>query len=214
MQGTDADEKNIGLAKLIYRLRQDLDLYRIIGLNQKELTEKGVSVALWGHLQMMAHESIAVTICKIFEKEDRYPRNSMPGIIEELCGKTSHDGRTVLLQKFAEKYGVNADILEEAQLLAAVVADFRQKHTVALARLKYFRDKIGAHSEHGIVVDALPSLDECEQSFEFAVDFYRVVSAVYIDVIPAFIGSHVGDGLVRVMEALGIESPAVKFPDE
>lgn len=41
MIGTKGDWKNIGLAKIIWRLRQDLDVYELINANVKEIQDLG-----------------------------------------------------------------------------------------------------------------------------------------------------------------------------
>jgi hypothetical protein len=63
-----AKQKMTGYATLVYRLRQDIDLYRVIRLNRDQLSVHGKSKAFWWYLEMLAHQSIAVTVCKIFER--------------------------------------------------------------------------------------------------------------------------------------------------
>ncbi len=72
------DKKNIGLAKLLYELRQDLDIYCLISANADKIKGKGIGNAFFGHLQQLALRSIAVNICKIFEEEKGYQLNSIP----------------------------------------------------------------------------------------------------------------------------------------
>ena len=78
--------------------------------------------------------------------------------------------------------------------------------------MKAFRDKFGAHSEHGAVLASLPALAEFEAMFEFADAFYRLVSDVMVDVSPALVGTAVGSGTISIMKRLGIDAPRFDFP--
>jgi hypothetical protein len=80
-----------------------------------------------------------------------------------------------------------------------------------LQALKKFRDRFGAHSEHGAALESLPSVDEFEELFEFADSFYRLVSDALLDVGPALIGAQVAIGTLRVMKRLGIQKPRIDF---
>ncbi|MEP6936394.1 MAG: hypothetical protein ABI988_21030, partial [Nitrospirota bacterium] len=84
MLNSKTDIKNIELVQLIAQLRDHIDIYRIIGLNNAALRETNVSGAFLGYLQKAAQESLAIYICKIFESSTRNELNSIPGIIESL----------------------------------------------------------------------------------------------------------------------------------
>jgi len=114
MIGTDTDKKHTALAVLVYELRQDIDLYRLIGLNAKQLKEKGVSKNLLGHIQSLAHRSIAVCVCKIFEDSNRYELNSIPRIIESLPTGKPNKRQEQKLSEFAMRYK-NSSMVNETQ---------------------------------------------------------------------------------------------------
>jgi hypothetical protein len=83
--GTPLDQKYIGLAKLLYALRQDLDVYWLINLNVKEIKEIGTGQAFFGHIQRLAIEAISLNVCKIFEEENGgYELNSIHGVMSQL----------------------------------------------------------------------------------------------------------------------------------
>ena len=79
--------------------------------------------------------------------------------------------------------------------------------------LRTYRDKIGAHSEAGAKVEHLASIDSHEKLFDFADRFYRLIANAFVRVQPSLIGTQVGTGAVRVMEALGIEKPKSNFDE-
>ena len=54
MLGSKTDKKNIELSRLLYQLREDIDIHRIIGLNVVTLRESEISNALLGYLQKTA----------------------------------------------------------------------------------------------------------------------------------------------------------------
>ena len=81
---TPVDQKNIGLAKLLYELRQDLDIYCLISVNADKIKERGVGKSFFGHLQQLALGSITLNICKIFEEEKGYELNSIRGVFRHL----------------------------------------------------------------------------------------------------------------------------------
>ena len=83
------DEKNIGLARILYELRQDLDIYCLISINAGKINEnkRGIGKIFFGHLQQLALRSIAVNICKIFEEEKGFELNSIPGVFRHISAE-------------------------------------------------------------------------------------------------------------------------------
>ena len=81
---TPIDQKNIGLAKLLYELRQDLDIYCLISVNAEKINERGIGKSFFGRLQQLALGSITLNICKIFEEEKGYELNSIRGVFGHL----------------------------------------------------------------------------------------------------------------------------------
>lgn len=206
------DAKNIGLLKIIYGLRQNIDVQRIIGLNVPEMKIHGISEVFWGYVQTLALESTAIAVCKIFEFEKRNDLNSIAGIINSLPDEAYSAAQLRAIERFASKYGVNRACTAPKQFLRDVAADFQDKHQRSLDECKEFRDKFAVHSEFKFLVGSLPSQDEFEAIFDFSADFYRLVSESILDVGPALIGAHVGAGLVRIMTHMGVPNPKAYFP--
>lgn len=78
MIGSETDNKNIELLKLLAQLRDHIDIHRIIGLNVEALRKSEISHAFLGYLQKTAQESLALYFCKIFEPSKAYNLNSIP----------------------------------------------------------------------------------------------------------------------------------------
>lgn len=214
LRDTSTDSKNLELLKLIYRFRQSLDLYRLIGLNVDSLKVHGASDTFWGFTQVLAHESMAITVCKIYEPEDKYERNSIPGVINSVASSELTDVQRREIKKFADKWAPGTSVTSADETLNGVLTRFRTEMETALARLRFYRNKVGAHSEPNIKIESLPSLGEFERLLDFAFSFYQVVSNTLIEVGPALVGARVEGGALRVFRKLGIENPVRTYPTE
>lgn len=214
MRNTKTDDKNIELLKLIAQLRDHIDLHRIIGLNVAALRASDISDAFVGYLQKSAHESLALYICKIFESPTRNELNSIPGIIESLPSTRLPDEQRREFAIFGKRYGNHSDPREAGSFLVATLQLFRELHSDSLARLKEFRDTIGAHSDSRAAIGSLPSHAEFENLFTFANDFYRLVSDSVNNVGPAVVPKKVGRGFVRLMKSMGVQTVKFDFDEE
>ena len=92
---------------------------------------------------------------------------------------------------------------------------FTGLHSDALDRLRKFRNTIGAHSDSKANLESLPSHAEFEVLYEFAKDFYEIVSGSIVGVGPAALPGRVGRGLMKLFEAMGVEGLRFDFgPDD
>ena len=214
MLNSKTDIKNIQLLKLLAQLRDHIDIHRIIGLNVADLQESQISGALLGYLQKSAHESLALYFSKIFEASSRNDLNSIPGIIESIPAAPSTEMQKRKLAAFGSKYGHEAVPADARSYLTATFARFRDAHLQPIARLKEFRDTIGAHSDYRANITSLPSHAEFETLFGFAKDFYEVVAESIIASGPAVIPRAVGHGFVRLIEVLGVTDPKFDFESD
>jgi hypothetical protein len=214
MLDSKTDEKNIHLLKLLAQLRDHIDIHRIIGLNVGALREGQIGGALLGYLQKSAHESLAIYICKIFEASTRNDLNSIPGIIESIPAAPISDIQRRELTAFGKKYGRRAAPADARSFLQDTLGRFRAAHSDSLGRLKEFRDTIGAHSDYHANITSLPSHAEFEALFNFAKDFYEVVSHSIIESGPALIPRMVGHGFVELIRSLGVQTPRFDFEDQ
>jgi hypothetical protein len=213
MLNSKTDIKNIELVKLIAQLRDHIDIYRIIGLNNAALRETDISSAFLGYFQKTAQESLAIYICKVFESSTRNELNSIPGIIESLPFIRLSIERKREFATFGKRYGIVSEPIEARSYLKGTFGLFCGLHHESLEQLKKFRDTIGAHSDSKADSKALPSLAEFEIFFGFASDFYGLVSRSICNVGPALVPRQAGPGFLRMIQALGVKAPKFDFDD-
>jgi len=214
VRGSKTDNKNIELLKLTSHLRDHIDVERIIGLNADALRRSDISAALLGHLQMSALDSLAICICKMFESSNRNELNSIPGIIASLAGMNLSENQREQFSVFGRKYGNRCEPVEGRSSLEGTFGLFCGVHSESLNRLKEFRDRFGAHSESRAAIKSLPPQAELECFFEFARDFYEIISRSVNNVGPAVIPRKVGHGLVRLIESMGVRPAKFYFDEE
>ena len=116
--------------------------------------------------------------------------------------------------EFGMKYGNYAPVLEAFSHLDGTFNLFRSLHSNSLGRLKQFRDTIGAHSDSKASLKSLPSLEEFEALYEFANDFYRVISGIVLGVEPARVPQAAGKALLRIFESVGVSKLDFDFRKE
>jgi hypothetical protein len=199
------DIKNIGLAKNLIRLRQELDVYCLISVNAENINKKGVGKSFWGFLQQSCIDLITLNICKIYEYEKQYELNSIEGVLKNITSEQLSALDPSHVNGFIQKYGSpNED--ESLSTLSSIVACFKDKYQNELKRFIIDRDKRVAHSEFRFNPNDLPSYDVMERLFNFASDFYMLVSAAFVSVVPFNLNSDrkVKVGLKRVLQKLGL----------
>jgi hypothetical protein len=214
MPNDKTDLKNIELVKQLSILRNHIDVHRIIGLNADDVREAEISSAFADYLRAAALNGLTMHICKIYERSGRNDLNSIPGIIDSLPSRKPTEAERKALAEFGAKYlntatpeNVKTFLLGTFGLLSGLASE-------SLSKLKQYRDTIGAHSDHNAKQDALPSHDEFERLYDFALDFYNVVSKAILKIGPAKPPRTAGDGLVRTLKSLGVRSPMFDFPPE
>lgn len=200
--GGPIDFKNIGLAKLLYELRQHLDVYCLIGVNAKALNALRIGQSFFGHLQQTEVQAIGLTICKIYEDEKQFPLNSVPGVCRFLV-QDAPAGDETMVRAFVAKYkgpsGHSADIA-----VKLTAERFLEERRADLNRFKEFRDKKVAHSEYKIEIPSLPSYAAMEDFFEFGADFYTLVAEAFLGIGAAEMHRHVKVGFEHVLRKLGL----------
>lgn len=208
----DVDGKRIGLAKQIYWLRQNLSLYELITVNAGKLTDAGASESLFAHIQRLALEAIVTVLCKAFEQQEGADLNSIDGVIHALADSGYSDAQRGSAERFAERHGIVRACEHPKRYLSDVLSTFISGHSEAFSAMRRFRDNQVVHSEHGFELEALPSFDEFEALYQFAYDFYFLVSDSFLGIGPALMTLHVGTGFTRLLKQLGIAQPSPGFP--
>src|SRR2546427_26675 len=82
--GTALDRKNIDLSKVVYDLRQDLDIHCLLCANWSKIHEGRYGTQFFTQVRRRVLDSIVLAICKIYEQETRHELNSIDGIIRLL----------------------------------------------------------------------------------------------------------------------------------
>ncbi len=206
--GTPIDQKNIGLSKLLYELRQNLDIYCLIFVNANSIKQRGVGRNFFGYIQKLAMDSIILNICKIYEKEEKkYPLNSIDGVFNHLIMESPRALDDSNIKGFIQKYGGPSDVDSQMDALQLTIERFRDAYKDELTRFKTFRHKMVAHSESDFNKDKLPSVDVMEKLFLFGADFYELVSDSFIGVGPFdfMTWRRVKYSLTRLLQELGFQ---------
>ena len=212
MARTKLDRKTSELGKLVFRLRQDIDVARIIGLNVRGLRKLDVGRVFFGYSQVAAVESIAIGICKIYEKvSPPFDPNCIEAVLIRLEKYSLSPLQAKAIERFGRKYGNVLACKDPHDFLRKTLSDFRAQHAPALKSLRTFRNKAAAHSEFGFKRVSLPSHNEFEALFAFAEDFYRLVHDSVNGVGPALMSSTVGSSLHKVIIRLGVTKAAYHF---
>lgn len=214
LDGT-ADNKNIGLAKNLLRLRQALDVYCLISVNRDAIRKQAVGRKFFGFVEALCKGSIILHIAKIFEQEKRtkqgkvrHDLNSIDGVLGAI--EKEKEKAAVLdsakTEDFVQKYGSDSGKVGLAALRSAI-EEFREEHREALSRFKAVRDKLVAHSDSEFSAESAPSYDDMERLFNFGLDFYMLVSQAFISVVPCNLNAdrRVKASLRSLLEAIGLE---------
>jgi hypothetical protein len=212
MINSKVDNKNIGLVKNLWGLRQALDVYCLVTTNGHAISRKGLG-SFFSFLQASCIRLVALDICKIFEDEKRgkrgkakYELNSIDGVLRSLADGKPRVLDSPKVSSFVSKYS-NARG-EDGTLLALslTVEDFKTKYQKELKMFKTFRDKSGAHGEFGFDLRDLPSYDIMEQLFDFGWEFYSIISEAFISVGPCNLESsrQVRASMKRLLSELGL----------
>jgi predicted DNA-binding mobile mystery protein A len=208
----EVDSKNIGLAKQLYWLRQNLSLYELVSVNAGKIKDAGASDALFGHIQRLALEAIVVTLCKIYEREKSSDLNSIDGVLNALANTGYTDAQRLAAERFARRQGMPRASDNPKEFLHGLVTVFLSGHASTFTALRRFRDKFAAHSEHGFELETLPSFDDFEALYQFAYDFYFLVSDSFLEIGPALMSIPVSNGFRRLLTQIGVKDPAPGFP--
>lgn len=217
------DNKITQLEKELYRLKCFLDIYKIIGLNAKEIKAIGWGKIFFWQVQQMSLDSYVLGICKVFEEEKKHKLYSLTSILE--TAKDCNPQDKCPLRDFISKY---RDLLvqREEGCSNSLIADieeinmkFYQKYFVEDTRFKDARNKIIAHPEY--IEDVmrpknLPSYDMMEKILFFAIDMHSAISNAFLIVGPHPIKNdkRVFSSTRTILEKLGISSVKIKFDDE
>ena len=173
-------ERNDALLRLLDRLRHDIDVNRTISLNADRLNKSDIDAGPFvGYLQKATLESISIYICKIYEPEGtRYLLNSIPAISAALAPYEFTETVATELATFGRAHAPQVSVAPTVEYLRSICSSKLSSRADVIDRFKTFRDKIGAHSESGVSISALPSHAIFEDMFRFGLGFYKFVRVI------------------------------------
>jgi hypothetical protein len=205
--GSPIDHKNIGLAKLLSELRQDLDIFCLVSVNVDSIKKHGVGLSFFWHLRALIIKSITINIYKIYEEERTHELNSIHGVFRHLSVDAKTISNDEKLEAFIQKYNGPLTMDNAITALGATIKRFRKRYRDELDRFGIFRKKKVAHDEFGFTCDSLPSYGVMQKLFDFGADFYGLVSRSFVGVIPHDFKSQepVKNALINIFRELGIE---------
>ena len=199
-------KKNKELAKILYDLKESLDLDKIIGLNANTLNSSGAGKQFFAYSQYLAQRYCAVSICKIFEKPKNYELNSIPGILD-FIEREGFPFDSKEAEKFKTKYGEKGQ--DSFAAVKKVSEIFIERHKDNLEQVREFRDKRIAHSETITFENkSMPSYDVMEQLLQFGIDFYSMISRGYLRIVPVDFtrDARVLVSVCNLLKKIGIEN--------
>jgi hypothetical protein len=207
------DNKNIGLVKNLWQLRQALDVYCLISANANSINQRGAGKVFFGFVQSLCLRFISLEICKIFEDEKKgkrgkvkYELNSIDGVLRAIKDENLAVPDSSRVCGFLEKYGRGHSKEGLLSEILSCVEEFKKNHQKELTEFQTVRDKWIAHSEYEFSWENLPSYDVMEQLFDFAWGFYSAVSET-IGVGPCNLDSsrQVRDSMKKILRDLGLK---------
>ena len=212
LQNTDLDKRNIQLGYMLKRLRQNIEIDRIIGLNEDPLRDSCIGDPFIDYLQEQARCFIALDISKIYEKQKHHTLNSINGVISAIPNHVKTEDKISPINEFLEKHDIQTSKSDDLKtILLCALRQREDRYKNELENLKKFRNTYIAHSDSGFSSATLASHNDYENLLNFAYDFYALINEHFRGVVPAFLGAKVGMGFSRVMKKHGISKPIITF---
>ena len=181
---SDLDNRGVALAKLIFRARQNFDIYVFIGENTSVIKQKRRST-FFGYIQREALDSLCLCICKIYEEPRKYEINSIPQMLKmistmNLLNRDNFLDGLKLLGMEKNKVHQLRNITDSKLIIRGIAAlqNLRPKTTSSepLKKLIEIRDKCIAHPEY-LTVEGVsgPSVNDMEALIEWSEKFLNFV---------------------------------------
>jgi hypothetical protein len=206
--GIAIDLKNIGLAKVVFDLRQDLDIHAMLAVNWNMIKNGSLGVQFFSQVRHRALDSIVLGMCKIYENEKRNEINSIDGILTELCRAQPNSLDDTALRTFLQTYKGPQIGMPSVNAMRSTFDEFQSKYSAELKSFRTARDKVIAHSEYDALITTVPSYDAMERLFSFAADFYALIVSSFIGGSPDDLRKNgpVRTSLERLLHEIGISN--------
>jgi hypothetical protein len=178
--GKPIDRKNIDLAKVVFGLRQDLDVHAMLAVNWNMIKKRSLGIQFFTQVRHRALDSIVLGVCKIYEDEKRNRLNSIDAIVTELCQIQPKSLDDAAMKTFLEMYKRSLNKESPAKALRLTVDQFRRMYSAELKSFRTAREEVIAHTEYDALIKTVPSYDVMERLFDFAADFYAMITSSFV----------------------------------
>ncbi len=211
------DDKNIEFTKILFEMKQNLDIYKLISLNAKEINEKGAGKTFWAIIQKATLRLFIIDVCKIYEKQKRNKLNSIPEILDFIKDNQIPFKDFEPIKIFIQNRRKSAEPKKCLESLGEIVDEFMESNKDPLNDCKTFRDKKLVHAEDIVEVKPknLPNYDKLEELLKFGIDFYAMVHEAFIGGFPVQhkIDKRAFASLHSILIKLGHENIKIDFID-
>ena len=137
LQDTDLDKRNTQLGYMLKRLRQNIDIDRIIGLNEDTLRESSIGNPFIGYLQEQARCFIALDISKIYEKQKHHPLNSISGVISAIPDHVKTEDKIEHINEFFKDHELQTSKSDDLKtILLCALEQIEERYKESYVDLK------------------------------------------------------------------------------
>ena len=181
------DGKNIELSKILFEMKQNLDIYKAIGLNAKSINLKGSGKTFFGIAQRNALRLYIVDVCKIFEERKNNKLNSLPEIIDFIKNNQIELIDFKPICKFVQSNDKSTTREDDyLEILSEILGEFKEKNKNIFKFYKTLRDKKLVHAEDisRLQKNSSPTFCEMERLLLFGVAFYSMIHKAFIGGCP------------------------------
>jgi|WetSurMetagenome_2_1015567.scaffolds.fasta_scaffold03157_1 hypothetical protein len=201
------DAKNIELSKILFELKQTLDVEKILSLNAAQINKKTGKSFFW-LVHHIVLDSFIINLCKIYEEKSRNKLNSLPRILNYIQSNKLKPRNPDIAENFIKKNNQKIYKLNSfGGPFQKIFKSFMEAHKTTYLDLKTCRNAKLAHAEDSERnnITSLPCFAELEEMLFFVIDFYEVIHQTYIGGYPVKHKEErrVSTSLFNVLNALG-----------
>ncbi len=170
------------LIAIVARLRNDIDIHRIIGLNVDILKKSDLPAQFLGHAQANSLRMIVIGIRKAFDRPTQHSLHSVPGICSLLADPSLDPGeprKISIATRFAEDWNLSCAGITSAEIAHSAHESFVTLHAADLERLRQLRNKDLAHADASYLPTMAASHHFYEEMFRYLRDFHHFLTEAF-----------------------------------
>ena len=139
------DSKNIELTKVLFKIKQSLEVEKLLMINAKQINKKA-GKTFFLHAYSLAINTSVLDICRILEVNKRYKLNSLPSVINFIEGNNIKPLHLPPIQEYCKKYKEQfTKSTCPTTAFKQIFSSFEKQHKKDLFIMKNFRDISVAH---------------------------------------------------------------------